>query len=118
MGLGQLPSLQMRENQFPLKGDVKTMPTIQTDPIRKQAQDNGGKIIEIAHKHGINELDLLKAIDEVKALPKIFTQASKITIIAKAAEDINAGDLLGVDIDPKTGKAIAKPYVSAKQTHD
>ena len=36
---------------------------------RKLYQENGKKIIEIAHRYGIHELDLLKAMDEVKSLP-------------------------------------------------
>lgn len=37
----------------------------------EQLQKNGEEIIKIARKYGIFELDLLKAIDEVNALPKV-----------------------------------------------
>ena len=38
----------------------------------KRAEENGEQIIKIARKYGINELDLLKAEDELNALPKLF----------------------------------------------
>lgn len=46
------------------------------ETIRKQAQQNGEAIIQIARKYGIHELNLLKAMDEVNALPKIFEKTT------------------------------------------
>jgi len=47
-----------------------TKPTLPPQ-LSKKFEENGARIIEIARKYGIFELDLLKAMDEVNALPKV-----------------------------------------------
>lgn len=48
-----------------------------------QAQKNGAKIIQIARRLGVNEIDLIDATHEIQALPKIFPEKEPQSLITE-----------------------------------
>lgn len=75
----------VKGEKYPCKPDIFEMTYEKVednddDQLAKQAQENGAKIIEIAHKLGVNELDFLEAVDKLNNLPSLFNSKPEYKI--------------------------------------